>query len=1464
MCTSYCKEVKDLQEQGRTCCNDPSLCHTCHTNGHGLQLPYNSSKRLDESAAHRVLSKSHGIAFGSQAPVQVDALQDKLREELGTCGDPGMDGLLTVIRNPFDTLVSRYHLACDNNHSSCIGREQSQFLRYEGMWVENMWLMDDATPPDLCTMLQWHHRAALARRSCPSRLMSYESMISDTQGYLSELADLLGYDSVDSDCGASVTKDNTQILEAGLPSYLNMFDAASIVRVSNAINIYLERSKNLTTPSVAPCNFWKTSPALQASACNKCHGCCNVWPGTLEQWEMARLEISNVSVADDVEISRPLLRDFLSVAVPTKDGSWPNIGSDESSAGGFYFVDAMGHKTLLSRPTCVAAFNGKLLVYERVYKSGSESVCRNMRRVNDDSLPLPCNHTGQQTGSCSYSEVNRACISNPSLCFVFTFVREPLGRLVSSYSEISWRVGKEQTLKGGNADLESVFQRYTDESSQAKVFLEDMVSGHLHKRSRDAHVFAQVGFLTRVHRELPRIPARSFIGKLESIETDWDRIGELLKERGAAKPDTKFKKWMDVTGHHNETDRLSNSTARRAMEELLLSQIPQGHQTKEVPRLSHLFETARARVDVTTGARVRNVYLIAACRMLLPDFICLGYPLPPDCAAAIEPHNVTCPLNIVERPNVFRADAESIHPNAANGNRSLQEIIQHAADIPRPNHSKPADPWIVPAPACYANLSRFLPLPLLDERNFTIAELSHRPHLADAGVCIVDQKVNHGNRTCLPSLILIGTARGGTGEFLNYALSQDRLSVLGEIRQGGLFVGEGHFFGRHIPITLSKKKKEEADAPNSTTDGEPIQSSTKAHVRTRLNQQDIVIPGEDIFAFDDHGYELMSVDKHALRYYMSQFPPNEGRWSFEKTPGYFQSAAIPELHAFLPSVRLLLLLRDPVSRTYSSFTLKSESGRKIGLGGGPRASNTSFAFDEVLARKVSTYTNCTAAADHACKFHAAVDISFSQGFDAPGSIGNILSQALYSSGIEELSKYYGCGQLYVATSEEFFADQAAFMNRIWLQLGMPEVAYRNQVASKSQAKTLNHEVPMLETTKAWLSKFFSTDRARLHELIPGLDLSLWPVQEETSKELPVAVICVEFGNEMPHVAEFVEYHLAVGISHIYATDGGIEDESRKVLESFPSNQVTVLDGSAGNHNTGGCVQRIVADHGLENPVLRVVKQPVWIFGLDADEYVAPSSAAQTVPEVLATLERAGHLHVALEKVWFGGAWSDHAEKCTTAPLLARFTRYGTEKQAESDDGTINGVHVGHRPKGSGKPAFSSRVLPEWALAGNLSDGNGTKMGFTHHNHMLQQNVSIAKADGDNGLFLYHFKPTSLAEHRKRASWNHFYEKYQDSKVSRTEAEQRVDDEWSWMHNLTNGASHASMLLRVPSLCRTYTRFEKSLADCDLGHLCDDCHKVRPPSEVHESMRPTAHLPCCSRLRRSGKCDTDAISAEARR
>ena len=104
-----------------------------------------------------------------------------------------------------------------------------------------------------------------------------------------------------------------------------------------------------------------------------------------------------------------------------------------------------------------------------------------------------------------------------------------------------------------------------------------------------------------------------FLGRLETFRSDWARIQDIIAE------------WPEYDARlseqaHPKTNQNSSNPDRAAMAALLAPVPP-------------------TRLNAISPQR------IALCRVLLPDYVCLGYRLPDDCKLIIGQHEVSCPIS---------------------------------------------------------------------------------------------------------------------------------------------------------------------------------------------------------------------------------------------------------------------------------------------------------------------------------------------------------------------------------------------------------------------------------------------------------------------------------------------------------------------------------------------------------------------------------------------------------------------------------------------------------------------------------------------------------------------------------------------------------------------------------------------------------------------------------------------------
>ena len=242
---------------------------------------------------------------------------------------------------------------------------------------------------------------------------------------------------------------------------------------------------------------------------------------------------------------------------------------------------------------CAATFRGWRVTSAVIFKVGSETACANLRRLDDGS--------------------------KAERHMYITFVREPMSRLVSGYSEIEWRT--RETFQNYAAKYKACADCYTfmhqpeprdGSSKRAAAFLHDLLHGCLKspccpetERDGDLHVSSQVSFLTSFLRdELNAGSKFALVGRLEHMSEDWAKIGKTIPGWPALDKSLK----PPYSDKHLQSNAASGNIWRLGMEKLLAAPAPGSDPSP---------------------------YRLAACRIYLPDYSCFGYPLPSDCAQAI-------------------------------------------------------------------------------------------------------------------------------------------------------------------------------------------------------------------------------------------------------------------------------------------------------------------------------------------------------------------------------------------------------------------------------------------------------------------------------------------------------------------------------------------------------------------------------------------------------------------------------------------------------------------------------------------------------------------------------------------------------------------------------------------------------------------------------------------------------------
>lgn len=246
--------------------------------------------------------------------------------------------------------------------------------------------------------------------------------------------------------------------------------------------------------------------------------------------------------------------------------------------------------------------------YVRIWKSNTEGICSQLHgRPSGWPTKVPTSLCRDET-------------------FTFTFVREPLERFISAYSEIVWRIHTSKAVKrlyascahcysflnaslvGTGAEVGSF------EAARARAFVDDFVGGRVHSTSCcpqtassiDLHAVPQAAFLQAAFagRLVCNVSRLDFVGRLESFQADWARL-ERVAPAGIIRP---FRHHL-APRPHPQTNAASNNAWRKAMRDLLRGE------------------------DGGLPTRTRD----ALCHLLRHDYDCFGYARSGVCRNASSP-----------------------------------------------------------------------------------------------------------------------------------------------------------------------------------------------------------------------------------------------------------------------------------------------------------------------------------------------------------------------------------------------------------------------------------------------------------------------------------------------------------------------------------------------------------------------------------------------------------------------------------------------------------------------------------------------------------------------------------------------------------------------------------------------------------------------------------------------------------
>ena len=383
------------------------------------------------------------------------------------------------------------------------------------------------------------------------------------------------------------------------------------------------------------------------------------------------------------------------------------------------------------------------------------------------------------------------------------------------------------------------------------------------------------------------------------------------------------------------------------------------------------------------------------------------------------------------------------------------------------------------APTCLGDLRRVRPPPrCAQKRLFKIDELEGKA-ISGCERCVERRLVSGGTSIrCFPAIIIAGAMKAGTTEVLAAANRHPSLYTS---------LGEAHYFHNLPP-------------------GVPLLS-----MRAWAG-----------YLWRENMYRWGS---EAVR---------EGRgFAVEKTPSYMRNVngAVLNIARLLPSVRLIVLLREPAARAYSHFRMQvgvaDRARRKAQKMNRTMAQNrtivlTPFAVSSYLdepkrfaalvdpvvsarcaaagqpdwSRCAAHIASCARRGHHrggappeCAKLKATI---YRDTFSGKGEPASLVERSVYAGAIQRISQQFACEQVAVLVSEQFFAAPNETLRALWSSLGVPHpaagVADEHHAAPGARNRVSTH---LLNTTRAKLQAFFRADVCDLAALLPAAGLERW-------------------------------------------------------------------------------------------------------------------------------------------------------------------------------------------------------------------------------------------------------------------------------------------------------------------------------------------------------------------------------------
>jgi hypothetical protein len=198
-------------------------------------------------------------------------------------------------------------------------------------------------------------------------------------------------------------------------------------------------------------------------------------------------------------------------------------------------------------------------------------------------------------------------------------------------------------------------------------------------------------------------------------------------------------------------------------------------------------------------------------------------------------------------------------------------------------------------------------------------------------------------------------------------------------------------------------------------------------------------------------------------WYRRHFPVRPGGVVLEGTPDYmFHRSSFERLRSTLPDAKIIVLLRNPVTRAYSHYHHSKTKGTE------------SRPFEDCVHADIAWFRKYGALGDDSWQSN---DHSY-------------VRRGIYGPQVRRILSAYGDSAL-IMRSEDLFADPLASTNRALRFMGLTELRELNDVEPKTAGR-YTPRVPM----RTYLEEFFAPHNDELYRLLQSNEW--WPHERVAS------------------------------------------------------------------------------------------------------------------------------------------------------------------------------------------------------------------------------------------------------------------------------------------------------------------------------------------------------------------------------